>query len=67
MFLCYLTYLSGVVVNTGLTTEIGRISAALGEAVQPLTPLQKKLALLGKILVVFALVACSLMVMVCSG
>lgn len=52
----------GVVVNTGRTTEIGRISAAIAGASVGKTPLQKKLERLGQALVVAALVACGLVV-----
>lgn len=40
----------GVVVNTGMNTEIGKIAAMLGSQKRELTPLQLKLAELGKIL-----------------
>ncbi len=40
----------GIVVNTGMQTEIGKIAAMLGTKERELTPLQKSLAELGKIL-----------------
>ncbi|WML31282.1 cation-translocating P-type ATPase [Neobacillus sp. OS1-32] len=40
----------GIVVNTGMNTEIGKIAALLGDQKQEMTPLQVKLAELGKIL-----------------
>lgn len=52
----------GCVVNTGKTTEIGRISAAIAGASVGKTPLQKKLAKLGQMLVGAALLACGLVV-----
>lgn len=52
----------GVVVNTGETTEIGRISAAIAGTHVGKTPLQKKMDALGKMLVVMAIFACGLVV-----
>lgn len=52
----------GVVVNTGRTTEIGRISAAIAGTHVGKTPLQKKLEGLGKVLVLLATIACALVV-----
>ncbi|MFP7298179.1 cation-translocating P-type ATPase [Neobacillus niacini] len=40
----------GIVVNTGMNTEIGKIASMLGNQKRELTPLQKKLAELSKIL-----------------
>lgn len=40
----------GIVVSTGMRTEIGKIAKMLGEAEEEFTPLQKKLNDLGKIL-----------------
>lgn len=40
----------GIVVGTGMRTEIGKIAKMLGEAEEEFTPLQKKLNDLGKIL-----------------
>lgn len=52
----------GVVVNTGETTEIGRISAAIAGTHVGKTPLQKKMDALGKMLVMMAIFACGLVV-----
>lgn len=51
----------GIVVRTGRLTEMGKISAAITGHSKALTPVQKKLALLGKLLVVFAIVLCAVM------
>lgn len=51
-----------MVVNTGQTTEIGRISSALAGTGVGKTPLQKKLAKLGQYLVVLALLACGVII-----
>ncbi|KAG0334046.1 P-type ATPase [Podila humilis] len=51
----------GIVVRTGRLTEMGKISAAITGAPTQLTPVQRKLAVLGKILVLFALVLCAAM------
>ncbi|KAF9207911.1 P-type ATPase [Haplosporangium sp. Z 27] len=51
----------GIVVRTGRLTEIGKISAAITGAPKILTPVQRKLSLLGKLLVVFAIVLCAVM------
>lgn len=48
----------GVVTATGMDTEIGRIAAMLAGQKQELTPLQKRLADLGKILGVVAVAVC---------
>ncbi|RYM06556.1 cation-translocating P-type ATPase [Sporolactobacillus sp. THM7-7] len=48
----------GVVVGTGMNTEIGRIAKVLDEAGDEMTPLQKKLAELGKILGYMAIGIC---------
>lgn len=58
----------GVVVNTGATTEVGRIYAALtADDSTPLTPLQRKLARLGKWLVLISIVSCALVIGVGLG
>ena len=46
----------GVVVGSGMSTEIGRIAVMLNEGSEELTPLQKRLAELGRILVIVAVV-----------
>jgi len=48
----------GIVVYTGMDTEIGKIATLLSEAVEELTPLQKRLNELGKILGIIAIVIC---------
>jgi len=48
----------GIVVYTGMDTEIGKIATLLSEAVNELTPLQKRLNELGKILGIIAIVIC---------
>ncbi len=58
---CSVTYGAGVAVvtATGMDTEMGRIADLLGEEGDTQTPLQKKLAQLGKYLGILALVACA--------
>ncbi|KAG0056448.1 P-type ATPase [Gryganskiella cystojenkinii] len=51
----------GIVVRTGRLTEMGKISTAITGAPKILTPVQRKLAMLGKLLVVFAIVLCAIM------
>lgn len=48
----------GLVVNTGLKTEIGKIANLLNQEEETQTPLQKKLEVLGKNLGIIALIAC---------
>lgn len=50
----------GVAVATGMTTEIGKVASLLKESKKELTPLQKKLEHLGKLLGVVALGICSI-------
>lgn len=57
----------GIVVRTGRLTEMGKISAAITGHTKALTPIQKKLALLGKLLVVFAIVLCAVMAGIMIG
>lgn len=52
----------GVVVATGANTEVGKISKALSKPKTRKTLLQKRLASLGRILVVLSVVLCSLVV-----
>eukprot|EP00475_Leptophrys_vorax_P028582 TRINITY_DN4143_c0_g1_i3.p1 TRINITY_DN4143_c0_g1~~TRINITY_DN4143_c0_g1_i3.p1 ORF type:complete len:1115 (-),score=312.37 TRINITY_DN4143_c0_g1_i3:105-3449(-) len=57
----------GVVVNTALTTEVGRISAALGNGsgdTVKISLLQQKLARLGKWLVLASIISCALVVVI---
>ncbi|KAF9914821.1 P-type ATPase [Lobosporangium transversale] len=51
----------GIVVRTGRLTEMGKISAAITGQRKVLTPVQRKLAMLGKLLVAFAIVFCAIM------
>ena len=51
----------GIAVSTGMNTQIGKIAKMLDENVDSETPLQKKLAELGKYLGIGALVICALM------
>lgn len=48
----------GIVVSTGMGTEIGKIASMIHEAPYEATPLQKRLADLGKILSLLAIVLC---------
>lgn len=50
----------GVAVTTGMNTEIGKVASLLTESKKELTPLQKKLEHLGKLLGVVALGICSI-------
>ncbi|KAF9422639.1 P-type ATPase [Podila epigama] len=52
----------GIVVRTGRLTEMGKISAAITGTPAQLTPVQRKLAVLGKLLVALAFILCGLMV-----
>lgn len=54
----------GIVVATGISTEVGRIAAMMNEQETEKTPLQKKLAWLSKVLGVFALGACGLILLI---
>jgi Ca2+-transporting ATPase len=49
-----------VVVATGVNTQLGLISAMVGEARAPMTPLQRQLEVLGRKLVVLSLGICGL-------
>lgn len=53
---------TGVVVNTGMHTEMGHITRMIQEAEEDVTPLQRRLEQLGKVLVVFCLLVCALVV-----
>jgi len=48
----------GVVVKTGMETEIGKIAKMISESVEEMTPLQKRLGDLGKMLGIIAVVLC---------
>lgn len=52
---------SGIVTETGMNTQIGKIARSLEETVEEATPLQRKLAQLGKTLGVLALGVCALL------
>ncbi|WP_281419355.1 cation-translocating P-type ATPase [Clostridium psychrophilum] len=54
----------GIAVHTGMNTQIGKIAKMLDEKVDTETPLQKKLAQLGKFLGIGALFICALMFIV---
>lgn len=56
---------TGIVVNTGMNTEIGKIAKMLDDEDENITPLQKKLAELGKILG-FAAVGISIIMFIIS-
>ena len=48
----------GIVCSTGMDTEIGKIAQMINEAEDETTPLQKRLADLGKLLGVVAIALC---------
>ena len=48
----------GLVVKTGMQTEIGKIAQMINEAGEEMTPLQKRLGDLGKVLGILAIVIC---------
>src|SRR5690606_13451796 len=54
----------GVVTSTGMDTEIGKIAKMLGQQEKELTPLQRKLDQLGKILGILAIGICALIFLV---
>jgi Ca2+-transporting ATPase len=55
---------SGVVVGTGMLTEMGRVAHLLGSAGAETTPLQKRLAQLGRWLVAGCAVVCAVVVLI---
>ena len=55
---------AGVVVSTGMSTEIGKIAKILEDTVEEMTPLQKRLADLGKMLGILTIVICALLFLV---
>lgn len=63
---CSITYgnAKAIVVNTGMNTEMGKIASLLEGEKQGKTPLQQKLAQLGKYLGIIALVACAIIFVV---
>ncbi len=48
----------GVVVHTGMNTEIGKIATLISQSSDEMTPLQKRLEDLGKVLGILAIVIC---------
>ncbi len=50
----------GIVVETGMNTEVGKIAGIINETVETQTPLQAKLNKLGKTLGIVALVICAI-------
>ena len=52
----------GIVVATGMATEMGQIAGLIQEVTEEQTPLQRRLAQMGKVLVGFCLVVCALVV-----
>jgi len=54
----------GVVVETGMTTEVGKIAGIINETVETETPLQSKLNKLGKTLGIVALIICAFIFLV---
>ena len=63
---CSVTYgtATAVVTSTGMNTEMGKIANLLSGEKETATPLQQKLAQLGKILGVTALIACAIIFVV---
>ena len=63
---CSITYgtATAVVTGTGMNTEMGKIAGLLEGESETQTPLQKKLAQLGKYLGILALVACAIIFVV---
>ncbi|MDE6168348.1 MAG: HAD-IC family P-type ATPase, partial [Acetatifactor sp.] len=49
----------GLVVSTGMDTELGKIASMITEAREELTPLQKRLGELGKVLSLLSLLLCA--------
>ncbi len=54
----------GIVVETGMTTEVGKIAKMINSSEKQETPLQKKLDKLGKTLGIVAIVICALIFLV---
>lgn len=55
---------TGVVTAIGMDTEIGKIARLINEAPNETTPLQKRLADLGKVLSIISLVLCALLFLI---
>jgi len=51
---------AGVVVATGMQTQLGRIATLLGQAVDPRTPLQERLGRFGRSLAIAVLALCAI-------
>ncbi len=56
----------GVVTATGMETELGRIAAMITEAREELTPLQKRLGELGKVLSFLSLALCGILFVIAA-
>lgn len=56
----------GIVTATGMHTEIGKIAAIIKQTPRELTPLQKKLAELGKVLSIVSIIICVLLFMIAA-
>lgn len=54
----------GIVTATGMDTEIGKIASLINESHEELTPLQKRLGELGKILSLLSLLLCAALFMI---
>ena len=52
---------AGVVTATGMNTEIGKIAAIIGDTAEGMTPLQKRLADLGKVLGIVTVALCAVL------
>ncbi len=52
---------TGIVTATGMKTQIGRIAEMISQADEELTPLQKRLGDLGKVLSILSLILCGLL------
>jgi P-type Ca2+ transporter type 2C len=55
---------TGVVIKTGMTTEIGKIATGIQAAEEEETPLQKNIAQLSKFLVYIFLIVCALLLVI---
>ena len=55
---------TGVITNTGMNTEIGKIAKLLSDTESEQTPLQKRLDALGKLLGIMCIVICALLFVV---
>lgn len=54
----------GIAVNTGMNSEVGQIASLLNEGHEELTPLQKRMNHLGKVLGAFCVILCASMMVV---